>query len=667
MKSEQYLNKEFYLNYWQQNKAIIISSLLIAVISYGYELFNFTLSIDEETQSFKSASDTGVIIAVGRWGLFLLNWLLIPQSVLPYLPMLIALFCLSFISVVILNIEKNDFVSGLVFSIIFISNPIHSYYLAWNGAVFYTIGMVLTTFSYLSFITAIEEKKFSVKYYFFSIIFLGFSLAIYQALLAFFMVFATYYLFHSQANNKSLIFQNTLKAALRIIAVVGLAFLFYKVGDISARYFLFDGKYFNNTAYLENFILWGKMPIKEVLLKLIRNTGGYLLGMKNFGGVICLVSKSLILIIPIFLYFTFKGANSSGAKIFSVILFGILILSPFTVNFLNGTPLPTRTLMSLAMMTAILWLLVYRHAGAILRRIMVVAAFIILINNTHINTRLFYSSYVSWQADREMANRIIERVHSLDPHSKNDKIQIAFVGGYQHPSNELFVQSDVHGASFFGWDGGNPWRIRDFFRTIGVNELNIVQYENLGYLKEKIEAMPAWPAKGSVKLIDNIVIVKLSDPVNFSEAKQISKLTFHQEFSHLPDSMLNFNPVRSDVKTDYSIDIINDILINKVNQKIFNADENIIIKGWAIDKPSLKPASRVYLLINDRFYLTDFVKARPDVAKAYKNDEYKNVGWELKLPEGELKKGFYKMRVVIIGYGKNTYFYPDQIVEFEVR
>jgi len=318
------------------------------------------------------------------------------------------------------------------------------------------------------------------------------------------------------------------------------------------------------------------------------------------------------------------------------------------------------------MMTAILWLLVYRHAGSILRRIMVVAAFIVLINNTYINTRLFYSSYVSWQADRDMANRIIERVYNLDPPVKNGKIQISFVGNYNHPKNELFVQSDVFGASFFGWDRGNPWRMRDFFRTVGVNELNIVLYENLGFLKEKIEAMPKWPSKGSVKLIDNIVIVKLSDPFDMNVENQKTKLTFKQEFGSLPDGMQT-NPIKSNSTTDFSMDIINDVLIKQVNQKILKAEENITIKGWAFDKPGMKPASKVLLLINGKFYLTEYGTARPDVAKAYKNDDYHHVGWKLDLQKNDLKQGKYKMQIIIIAADNNTYFTPDQIVEFEIR
>jgi len=666
MKENDYFNKEFYQTYWQQNKYIIIYSLLLAVFSFGYELFNFTLSIDEELQALKKAIDTDTAIAVGRWGLYLINSLIIPHSVLPFLPILIALISISFTSIVFLSDEGNDSSGGFVFSVIFITSPIHSYYLAWNSALSYTIGMLFTVISYLFFKSAIENNKTRLKYYFISVILLGLALSIYQALLALFLVFCAYFLFINQFNSSSFLFKDTLKKVFWIFIVTGLAFLFYKIGDVSARYFLFDGKFFNNTAYLESFISWGKLPVKEILLDLMYNTGGHLLGMKNFGDVVCLSSKSLIFLVPIFLYFIYKSKISNEAKVFSVLLLGALFISPFTVNFINGKPLPTRALMSLAMMTAILWVLVYRHAGSILRRIMVVAAFIVLINNTYINTRLFYSSYVSWQADRDMANRIIERVYNLDPPVKNGKIQISFVGNYNHPKNELFVQSDVHGASFFGWDGGNPWRMRDFFRTVGINELNIVLYENLGFMNAKIEAMPKWPSKGSVKLIDNIVIIKLSDPIGVNVENQKAKLTFKQEFGTLPDAMQT-NPIKSNSTTDFSVDIINDVLINQVNQKVLTAEENITIKGWAIDKPALEPASKVFLLINGKMHLTEYGTARPDVAKAYKNDDYHHVGWKLDLQKNDLKQGKYKMQIIIIGSDNNTYFGPDQIVEFEIR
>jgi len=97
---------------------------------------------------------------------------------------------------------------------------------------------------------------------------------------------------------------------------------------------------------------------------------------------------------------------------------------------------------------------------------------------------------MSWQAEKDVANRFIERVYNLDPPVKNGKIQISFVRSYNHPKNEHFIQFDIHVVTFYGWDGGNTWRMQNFFRTVGIIEFNIVLYNNLAFLKVKIEEIP---------------------------------------------------------------------------------------------------------------------------------------------------------------------------------
>ena len=49
----------------------------VAIAAYGFELFNLNLTIDEEIHAF--ASQDTMWIAQGRWGMFVLNRLLIPS------------------------------------------------------------------------------------------------------------------------------------------------------------------------------------------------------------------------------------------------------------------------------------------------------------------------------------------------------------------------------------------------------------------------------------------------------------------------------------------------------------------------------------------------------------------------------------------------------------
>ena len=61
----------------------------VAIAAYGFELFNLNLTIDEEIHAF--ASQDTMWIAQGRWGMFVLNRLLIPYPIIPFVPLFVAL------------------------------------------------------------------------------------------------------------------------------------------------------------------------------------------------------------------------------------------------------------------------------------------------------------------------------------------------------------------------------------------------------------------------------------------------------------------------------------------------------------------------------------------------------------------------------------------------
>ena len=62
--------------------------VLIFVVLYISELGIFSLSIDEEFAAFRDAASPAWVTQ-GRWTIYLLQILLMPQTTIPYLPMLI--------------------------------------------------------------------------------------------------------------------------------------------------------------------------------------------------------------------------------------------------------------------------------------------------------------------------------------------------------------------------------------------------------------------------------------------------------------------------------------------------------------------------------------------------------------------------------------------------
>jgi hypothetical protein len=506
-KSIVFFNPNNVSSYVSNNRIIIIISFLIAIICYGYELFNFSLSIDEELESFLKAEDMKFYILLGRWGAYFLKQILTPYSSIPYFPFMISLFCIATSSVLFVNSIKGKMESKIIFSLLFITCPIHSYYLAFNTISPYIgIGMVLAVISYLSAVEALDKKR--RIFFLYSVITLTVSLSMYQAIFSLFITLMFFHLLIKKSDDHASTMKETLKRTIHFFLIIVFAVSLYKIVDIAARYIILDSSEFNNTEYLDRFIGWGKIPLKTVFRRLFFSTHNFLSGNAFFGGG---YFYSIVLLLPFLLYKCYRRGNRYPDRITIVLLLILMVFAPFSVMYINGSPLPIRTLMALPLLIAIIWLLSHEMLSEPGRKIILIMAIMIFLHNTFTNTRLFYSSYMTWQSDRELANRILDRIYDLDNSNTKDKTKVAFLGMYNRPSNYLLIKSDIFGASFFEWGKGNPNRINNLFKTMGIDNLDVIlEKKQLNALKEKAKSFPCWPRKGSVCLVDSIVVVKLS-------------------------------------------------------------------------------------------------------------------------------------------------------------
>jgi hypothetical protein len=495
-------------DYINRNKTIIIYSIIIAIVCYGYELFNFSFSIDEELDSFTSAIDLKRRILRGRWGIYLINIFLFPHSVIPYLPTLISILGVALTAILFINSEKCDLRSKIVFCTIFISFPLHSYYMAFNFFNYYVgIGMVLSVISYLMVKRALEGSLHKKILYLLAIPLLTVSISIYQGMIPIFIFMALVHILLLYLNEEFISKKEIIKRITGSVLVFCCSFLLFKLIEIGLKYLFFHSIH-EKDIYMESFNSWGILPDMQNITSLIKSTIWYLLGKRFYGGF---ALGSTLIFIPFLFFIILKNVKGGMKKTLSLFILIAIILCPFFVMYYLGTPLPPRSLIALPLFLALIWWLSYQYLKPWLKKIMLLAAFLLFFSNTYQTTRLFYTNYVSWQADRDMANRIIERIYSLDL-PEAEQIQVAFIGKYDHPGNELFFKTnDIFGASFFYWDNGNPDRMNGLFKSIGINNLRVVPQNIRNKISESVDSMPCWPQKGSVALSGDIVVVKLSD------------------------------------------------------------------------------------------------------------------------------------------------------------
>ncbi|MBN1924563.1 MAG: glucosyltransferase domain-containing protein [Prolixibacteraceae bacterium] len=504
---EKYSNE--ILDFFKNNKLLILFSLLVAVVSFGYELFNFTFSIDEELDSFTRGVDHTRRILTGRWGAYYFNLLLFPHSVMPFLPVLITLVCLAFAVVFYIGNEKGDLLSKLVFSAILISFPLHAYYLTFNILNFSIgIALVLSAFSFFISAKLVDGDRFKWSLFLLAIPVLIISLGVYQGMMMVYPVLVIGHLLFQLLNkNENLDFRKFIFGIGIYLSVFIVVFIFYQAITAGLK-ILYFGEVITKGIYIDTFIMWGRLPVKDIIVKVAHSILAYLSGNAFYGSI---SMKSLIILVPFIIYLIFKKIKETHFRVLALFLFGLLLIFPFGVMVYVGKGLPPRTLLALPFMLAMLWFISFHFLNKWGKRVLLVCAVGFFLINANINTRLFYSTYVAWQADRDMANRIVERIYNLDINQKQKKVPLAFIGQYKHQTNELFYKSDVFGASFFSWGNGRSDRMISLIRYIGEDRFIAAPKNKVKSLKGEFEKMPVWPYKGSVRKINGVVVVKLSD------------------------------------------------------------------------------------------------------------------------------------------------------------
>lgn len=342
------LNK--FTNYLVKNKVIIIYSFIIAIICYGYELFNFSLSIDEEVVTFLKASEFYDWICDGRWGTYLINLFFLRSSVIPYFPTLIAIMSIAVSGFLYINNETDDLASKIVFCTIFISYPIHSYYLAFNMlSVSLGFGLILSVVSFILIKEALSGSKINYQKAIISIITLLFSISTYQGTITIYILLTVTHLFFQCIKDENLTLKTLFKKAAPFFLVFIIALIGYKLIDIVFKH-IFEEK-ISGRSYIENFKRWGKFPVKTILYSVVGNTILYFTDRIFYGGYSI---YSLFIIVPAILFKIIKRTKKTANIIIPISLLFAMLITPFLIMFIFGTFIPPRSMLALPFLIAIL-------------------------------------------------------------------------------------------------------------------------------------------------------------------------------------------------------------------------------------------------------------------------------------------------------------------------
>lgn len=488
---------------------LAVFAIVVALLTYGYEMTNFSLSIDEEVQSFDSANWL-TWISQGRWGMGVLTYIF-PNGLatMPFLPTFLFATSLALSAVILSNIFTNSREEAFVFTGIFVSSPIWLHIgefntLSWGFA----LGLIVTAIA-IKYINMRGTQNAVIAG-----ICIGFSLAVYQGLFILYLTAALMICIKNEWDLASKQSSSFLRRNIPIITdVLKSIIVAVVIYFLMNRIFMYLSG--SSLAYLNNFVNLSAYTNGEAAAastRVLKQTRGLLFGTDpTFLGL----GFSSLLLFWIGTIFAVKNLLGRGVSIITktyvfALSTGALLLAIFLI-ILSAGNIPTRALIAFPVLYAALSAFAFKYIkkGRRLLKLIFCGA---LFTNIYIANSLFYADHVARQRDLVMATRLIDRIEDVGRGVFGEKIPLVIVGSWQHELGGPALRIEIFGDSFFEHDGGNPGRVAAYLRLLGCRGLLPLPITEIKNELQDIKLRPSWPSKDAIFLTKSAVIVKLSEP-----------------------------------------------------------------------------------------------------------------------------------------------------------
>jgi hypothetical protein len=472
---------------------LFVFSFLLAIITYGFALTNFTLTVDNEIPILPNYG-----LDLGRWGHNLILYHLLGGH-FQYFSLILSLFLYSVSAVKISNLFKFNNYAAYFFCALFITFPQISYQVVFGMmSVIAGLGVLLSTICVELFLKTIEEKSFFKRIMLFSLIgvILMFNLSLYQA---FILIPVVLYLI--------LFFQKIFEENFNLNFEIKKGLLLFLIIIISGILYYLSVKIIcpiQQGGYIDSFVNGGSadnqfLNFCSIWLKNL--VGNFYYG--SFTFIIATLAS-----ISLFVMFFIKKENTFIR--FLTLL--VILLMPFLMSSIitNGYH-PPRLYLTSNIVFAFIIVFTLNYFKLNLFNITKVGITLILITHFYFVSHLFYSANKIYKHDKKIAEKIDYIIQNKYPNFSSTEKQIYFYGSFHYDYHQKFrlKNSEIFGGSIYSWDNGSNYRIINFFKEADVAEYNMITKEKFDLAKDSISKMPIWPNPESIKIINEAVIVKL--------------------------------------------------------------------------------------------------------------------------------------------------------------
>ncbi|MDR7222769.1 glucosyltransferase domain-containing protein [Aminobacter aminovorans] len=497
----------------QSQASVRQASILFAIFCaiYFFELASFPLSIDEELAAFRT--DASVWVAQGRWGAYLIETIIMPQPILPFItPGIFGAGCVVAYLLVMDMIGQSELsLTEYACFAIFCGFP------TWFFIVeFYSnIAAVGIAFAFMTFAVWLANRQNGSKpiLQFCCAIAAGaFAFSIYQSLAPAMLTMGIAIAVLRALRGSEESFSKNL---VRIGFLLAGSLMLYAVGLIAFKAFItLRSEYFD--SLFQPAVLF-QQPFAVASRALTAMADAIGLRQHGYGAALWAIPPLLAL----------GGAaiffGPSRQRIGLTAAAAVSLVVPFGLHLVSAGNMPMRSLVGVPIA---IWLFTYaavdsRHSKLrVPARVMLLAALfqILVIQNSY-----QASSYLAGKHDALLATSVQQRL-SLAP-GFDPKITYALSTFGSRPFTTVYPRPDnsTVGHSFFEWDGGNPWRIASYMRLLGFTNLTGATPEQVDQTIVRLATLPVWPAPGSVQIDGSIALVRLGETPSYANQQALKR------------------------------------------------------------------------------------------------------------------------------------------------
>lgn len=485
------------------------------------------IGIDTESLIWDQAGLYRSWLSAGRYGLVILKHLFRNMSFNPWFTavMTLLVFPLAVFSFFLLwdtvRGQQSSIVIWLLGGLLWISHPVVTEQLYFSLQSFeVSLGILLTAAAlYLTYVWTEDKRRLWSAFISVGLLLLTFS--IYQAFVSMYIFGAVSVLLLQALRKLSMGEQKLFSKMASCTGVWALVFLTaFLINSVVTRLF------FGSSDYLMGQISWGTIPVNKVLWRICGHIASVLFGRSYFYSIfyVLFLACSLVLFTA---YLWRHGRNNKKGCVTVCILYIAMQITPFLMTILQGGEPVLRSQLILPAMTGFqamlnVWLLKelnlsFKSVKQVLLMCVILLGLCGGIKTAKVTWRFYYTDQLRYEQDEALGRSIIERIDQVCSSEELENLPVVIVGRRAFQRNNICMQGQVMGSSFFDWDvtvEPRPYystkRVLGFLHTLGA-DYHQAPRDRMGEALACSENMPAWPAEGCVQVQNGMVIVKLSD------------------------------------------------------------------------------------------------------------------------------------------------------------